>query len=150
MGPSRGTGYRYFESKEDIFIATIDQTLNRIISEAYTVVEGEEDARAKLGVKRLTFISSYRDLQFIFISLCSEMQGGNKKLRKKVAWTQDRMVEFIAEDVDLGVSQGVSREVSSASISFALLGIAAVVAIWFLFKKEFGAPEFLISIMDFM
>ena len=149
-GVSKGTCYQYFESKEDIFIATIDQTLNRIISEAEAAVEGEEDARARLGVKGLTFISNYRDLQFMFIGLYSEILGGNERLREKAAETQNRMVEFIAEDVELGISQGVYREVDSAVVSFALLGIADVVANRFLFKEEFDVPEFFINIMDFM
>ncbi|MBU4489447.1 MAG: TetR family transcriptional regulator [Actinobacteria bacterium] len=149
-GVSKGTCYQYFESKEDIFIATIDRTLDKVITEAKASVGEEQDARAKLGMKGLTFISNFSDLQFMFIGLYSEILGGNERLRKKASEIQSFVVDFIVEDIELGIEQGVVRQVDSAVVSYALLGIAEVVANRFLLKEEFDVPEFFVNIMDFM
>ena len=149
-GVSKGTCYQYFESKEDIFIATIDRTLDKMITEAKLSVGDEEDARAKLGMKGLTFISNFNNLQFMFIGLYSEILGGNDRLRKKASEIQSFVVDFIREDIELGIGQGVVRQVDSEVVSYALLGIAEVVANRFLLKEEFDVPEFFVSIMDFM
>ncbi|MBU4194507.1 MAG: TetR family transcriptional regulator, partial [Actinobacteria bacterium] len=110
-GVSKGTCYQYFESKEDIFIATIDRTLDKVITEAEAAVGEETDARAKLGMKGLTFISNFSDLQFMFIGLYSEILGGNERLRKKASEIQSFVVDFIVEDIELGIEQGVVRQV---------------------------------------
>ena len=149
-GVSKGTCYQYFESKEDIFVATIDRTLDKVITEAKAAVGEEADARAKLGMKGLTFISNFSDLQFMFIGLYSEILGGNERLRKKASEIQSFVVDFIVEDIELGIEQGVVRQVDSAVVSYALLGIAEVVANRFLLKEEFDVPEFFVNIMDFM
>lgn len=149
-GVSKGTCYQYFESKEDVFVATIDRTLKRIVAEARSATEGEGDARARLGIKGLTFISNFSDMQFMFIGLYSEILGGNERLRRKASEIQSFVVDFIVEEIELGIRQGVVREVDSAVVAYALLGIAEVVANRFLLKEEFDVMGFFTSMMDFM
>ncbi|MCG2796526.1 MAG: hypothetical protein L6427_11830, partial [Actinomycetia bacterium] len=76
--------------------------------------------------------------------------GGNERLRKKASEIQSFVVDFIVEDIELGIQQGVVRQVDSEVVSYTLLGIAEVVANRFLLKEEFDVPEFFVSIMDFM
>ncbi len=80
-GVSKGTCYQYFSGKEEIFMACLERTLETLLAEAEAAGAGAPDALTRLGLKGLTFISKYRDLQFMFVGIISEVMGGNKKLQ---------------------------------------------------------------------
>lgn len=149
-GVSKGTCYQYFSGKEEIFIATIDRTLEIIIGEAEAAAQESEDALMRLGLKGLTFISKFSDLQFMFVGLYSEILGGNEKLKKKASSVFAKVARFLSEDLELGMKQGVFRPMDTTTVSYALIGIAEVVGYMHLLEEDFDVLQFFVGLMDFM
>jgi AcrR family transcriptional regulator/predicted DNA-binding transcriptional regulator AlpA len=147
---SKGTCYQYFSGKEEIFIATMERTLKTLLAEAEAAGAQARDALTRLGLKGLTFISKYRDLQFMFVGIVSEVLGGNDKLRRKADEIFNRVADFLAEDIRAGIKEGLFREVDPKTVSFALIGIAEIVGNLYLIEEEFDVLQFFVSLMDFM
>jgi AcrR family transcriptional regulator len=149
-GVSKGTCYQYFSGKEEVFLATLDRTLSKILAEAEGAAAGATDALASMGLKGLTFISKFRELQFMFIGLYTEILGGNTELKIKAASLFDRVAQFLAADIELGIEEGVFRHVDPIAIAYAMIGIAGAVGNRYLTEDDFDVLHFFTSLMDFM
>jgi len=147
---SKGTCYQYFPSKEDIFIATMERSLHSLLSEAGRVAGEARDALTRLGLEGLSFISRYRDIQFLFTSVVSEALAGNRRLREKAAEAYRRVAEFLAEDIRRGIGEGVFRPVDPINVSYALIGIAEIAGNLHVLEEDFDVPAFFVKLMDFI
>lgn len=149
-GISKGTCYQYFEGKEDIFIATMERTLGTLLAEADAAAGEARDALMRLGIEGLTFISKYRDLQFMFMGIISEALGGNERLRKKAAEAFAQVAEFLARDIERGIAEGAFRPVDPMAVAYALLGIAEVVGNRYVVEEDFDVLSFFVNLVDFL
>lgn len=149
-GISKGTCYQYFEGKEDIFIATMERTLGTLLAEADAAAGEARDALMRLGIEGLTFISKYRDLQFMFMGIISEALGGNERLRKKAAEAFGQVAEFLARDIERGIAEGAFRPVDPMAVAYALLGIAEVVGNRYVVEEDFDVLSFFVNLVDFL
>jgi AcrR family transcriptional regulator len=149
-GLSKGTCYQYFPGKEDIFIATMERSLDTILDEADASAGGAGDALTALGMKGLTFISKYRDLQFMFMGVVSETLGGNQLLKKKASEMFQRVAAFLARDIEKGIEEKIFRPVNSMTVAYALMGIAEVVGNLDVVEEEFDVLTFFVNLMDFL
>ncbi|GEM_PF-173880 len=149
-GVSKGTCYQYFKSKEEIFIATIDATLERLLSQAEQAASKATDPLERLGLKGLTFITKYADLQMMIIGLFTEILGGNKKLKSKAKQVHEKVAEFLSKEIERGIREGKLRHIDSKSVAHALIGIAEAVGNRCLYEENFDPLVFLVNLMDFM
>lgn len=149
-GISKGTCYQYFAGKEDIFIATMERTLGTLLAEADAAAGEARDALMRLGIEGLTFISKYRDLQFMFMGIISEALGGNERLRKKAAEAFAQVAEFLARDIERGIAEGAFRPVDPMAVAYALLGIAEVVGNRYVVEEDFDVLSFFVNLVDFL
>lgn len=149
-GVSKGTCYQYFSGKEEIFVATLDRTMDRLFAEAEAAADGQTNALARLGVKGLKFVSRFRELQFMFFGLYTEVLGGNEKLRRKAGELFENVAVFVAKDIDLGIEQGILRKIDPMNVGYAMLGVAQAVGNLSLTDEDFDPVEFFLSLMDFL
>jgi AcrR family transcriptional regulator len=149
-GVSKGTCYQYFTGKEELFVATMHRTLDALLAEADAAAEGSTDALARLGLKGLTFISKFRDLQFMAVGCYSEILGGNLRLKVVVRDLFDRVAKYLAADLELGVEQKVFRQIDTEGVAYAMIGIAGAVGNRYLVEEDFDVLSFFTSLMDFM
>jgi AcrR family transcriptional regulator len=149
-GISKGTCYQYFEGKEDIFIATMEGSLETLLAEADAAAVEAKDALMRLGIKGLTFISKYRDVQFMFMGVVSEALGGNKRLKQKAAEAYAQVAEYLARDIEMGIEEGVFRPVDPMTVAYGLIGIAEIVGDRYIVEEEFDVLHFFVNLMDFV
>ena len=149
-GISKGTCYQYFEGKEDIFIATMERSLETLLAEADAAAVEARDALVRLGIKGLTFISKYRDIQFMLMGVVSEALGGNKKLRRKAAEAYAQVAEYLAQDIEMGIKEGTFRPVDPMTVAYGLIGIAEIVGDRYIVEEDFDVLHFFVNLMDFL
>ena len=149
-GISKGTCYQYFAGKEEIFIATMERSLRAILAEAEAAAGEARDTLTKLGIEGLTFISKYRDLQFMFMGVISEVLGGNERLRKKAAEVLEQVARFLARDIQKGIDERVFRPVDPMTVAYALIGIAEIVGSRYVVEEDFDVLSFFVNLMDFL
>jgi len=149
-GVSKGTCYQYFSGKEEIFVATMWRTLDKLLAEATAAAEGTEEALARLGMMGLTFINNFRDLQFMAIGSYTEILGGNEALKKTVRDLFDRVAKFLAAEIELGIQQKLFRPLEPEAVAYAMIGIAGSVGNRYLIEDDFDVLHFFASLMEFM
>jgi len=149
-GVSKGTCYQYFSGKEEIFVATMQRTLDKLLAEAEAAAEGTNAALARLGFMGLIFINKFRDLQFMAIGSYTEIMGGNERLKKTVHDLFDRVAKFLAAEIELGIEQEVFRPLDAEAIAYAMIGIAASVGNRYLIEDDFDVLDSFTSLMEFM
>ncbi len=149
-GISKGTCYQYFTGKEDIFIATMERTLDTLLAEADAAAGDAQDALMRLGIEGLTFVSKYRDLQFMLMGLISEALVGNERMREKAAEVFGRVADFLARDIERGIADGAFRPVDPSAVAYALFGIAEVVGNRYVVEEDFDVLSFFVNLMDFL
>ena len=149
-GVSKGTCYQYFSGKEEIFVATMQRTLDKLLAEAEAAAEGTNEALARLGFMGLIFINKFRDLQFMAIGSYTEIMGGNERLKKTVHDLFDRVAKFLAAEIELGIQQEVFRPLDAEAIAYAMIGIAASVGNRYLIEDDFDVLDSFTGLMEFM
>ena len=149
-GVSKGTCYQYFTGKEEIFLATMDRTMDKLFAEAENAAAGQSNALARMGIQGLTFVSRFKELQFMFFGLYTEVLGGNERLRIKAGELFDKVASFIARDIDLGIEQKIFRKIDPMNIGYAMLGIAQAVGNLSLANDDFDPVDFFVNLMEFM
>lgn len=149
-GVSKGTCYQYFSGKEEIFTATMWRTLDKLLAEAEAAAEGTDDPLAKLGLKGLTFISKFRDLQFMAIGSYTEILGGNETLKKTVHDLFEKVAAYLAADIRYGIDQKAFREVNPEAVAYAMIGIAGSVGNRYLIEEDFDVLVFFTGLMEFL
>jgi AcrR family transcriptional regulator/predicted DNA-binding transcriptional regulator AlpA len=149
-GVSKGTCYQYFEGKEEIFVATVERSVENLLEEADAASSGARDAAVRLGIKGLTFMAKYRDVQLMFMGLVSESLSGNRRLREKGEEAFSRLAEYLARDIARGIEEGVFRPVDPLTVAYALIGIAELVGNRSVLEEGFDVFSFFVHLTDFL
>lgn len=149
-GISKGTCYQYFSGKEDVFIATMEMTLEKLMTEAVAAAADATDALQILGIKGLTFISNYQDLHLMSMGIISEALGGNEGLKAKASEFFQRVAGFLAEDIERGIEEGLFRPLNPITVAYALMGIAEAAGNLAVVEDGFSALDFFGSLVDFL
>lgn len=126
-GVGKGTVYRYFEDKEDLFWQVILSGLDELVESVKAVGEAEDDPGAGLRgvVTRITDFFTERG--GLFGLMWSEQLRGSKRKRK--VWKQWRKrdeatVGIVADFIARGTEQGVyATELTPAAAARLLLGM---------------------------
>ncbi|MGQ9474708.1 MAG: TetR family transcriptional regulator [Actinomycetota bacterium] len=147
---SKGTCYQYFPSKEEIFVATMERSLRLLLSEAGRAAGEARDALTRLGLEGLSFISRYREIQFMFTSVVTEALAGNRRLKERAADAYRQVAEFLAEDIRRGIEEGAFRPVDPLNVAYALIGIAEIAGNMHVLEEGFDVPAFFVKLMDFI
>lgn len=107
-GVSKGTIYVYFQNKEELFEALIDDERQAIFADLYETLAGEGDMREMLIafgialVKRITSPMVLR-AQRAVLGICERMpEIGVQFYERGPKRGHDRLVEFLARAVEMG------------------------------------------------
>ncbi|MBN1289950.1 MAG: TetR family transcriptional regulator [Actinobacteria bacterium] len=149
-GVSKGTCYQYFSSKEEIFTAVLKSTVDRLIKDATDAAGEQKDPLARLGLKGMAFVSSFREVQSMLYGMYSEILGGNKELKQNGEEMLDRVAAFLSEDIRDGIDKKDFRPLDPMAVSYALIGIAELTGNLYLMKDEFDVPQFFLNLMEFI
>jgi AcrR family transcriptional regulator len=127
-GIGKGTVYRYFEDKEDLYYQVILRGLDELVESVREVAEQEQDpARGlRLAARRLT--DFYADRHALFSLMWSEQLRGSshkRKARKQWQGKSDRVVDVLSGFIEKGLQRGVYElsGVSPAAAARLLMGM---------------------------
>ncbi len=119
----KGTIYRYFKSKKDLFLSVVDRGLDKLRDEILREVEKTDDPLKKIGnaIKAyLSFFEKNRDLIGILIHEQSSFQ---KRIAKRYFEHYYGNVDRIKQTFKTGIEQGLIKEIDIESAISVLTSI---------------------------
>ncbi len=122
-GVGKGTVYRYFHSKEDLFWATTYEVLLRMERHVFQAMEGVEGACNKLRASAAAyadfFLASPQYLE-LFIQDLAEFRGSGPESHRE---HREQMFGRIGEILRQGIEAGELRPADTRQTTFALGGL---------------------------
>ena len=150
-GLSKGTCYKYFKSKEDLFLACVDGSLAGFFDYLEETGSTAEGALQRLLMKGLSFINRYPEFYFMMSDINSEAAGGNRRLAAKAISVYGEVAQYLARDIEAGVAEGTFRAgLDAESVGYSLISIIEFVGRMHLMDESLNPLEFLIRQTDFL
>ncbi len=125
-GVGKGTVYRYFRSKQDLFWATTYEVLQRMERHMFEAMEGVEDAREKLRAAAVGysqfFLANPEYLQLFLQDLAEFRGSGPESHRQHHEKLIGRMGEIVQEGIDAGRLRPVDLRLTTIGLGSLLFG----------------------------
>ncbi|MCK4386159.1 MAG: TetR/AcrR family transcriptional regulator [candidate division Zixibacteria bacterium] len=138
-GLGKGTVYRYFKSKENLFLSTLEWGLNSLKDEIVDAVNKVDDypekVRTALAVY-LSFFEKNRDFYRLLIQerIWAEVKSAGWRWKEKHLSHIDHLEKILAE----GMKRGYFKRVDPSSCAFALWGLTnSLLYKWLLSEKKY-------------
>ncbi len=125
---ARGTIYLYFENKEEIYATVLEEgleTLNRLMHESY---QAESDPITNLLAGHDAYMKFHDEYPHYYnVMMLDKMQIMDvlpKPLQDRLDAKMDRMRDWIADILTLGVRDGYFRPIPVREVAYLQMGIA--------------------------
>jgi AcrR family transcriptional regulator len=138
-GLGKGTVYRHFGSKENLFLSTLEWGMTILadeIDEAVSTVHGYVDKVKAALVAYLLFFEKHRDFYRIIVQdrMRAEIRSSPHRLIKKHL----SLVTHLADVLEKGIKDGYFKKIDVESAAHALFGITnSVLYRWLTSKKRY-------------
>jgi len=141
-GVGKGTVYRYFKSKEELFFSVLEwgmDTLHKRVIGAISDIKGSME-KLKLALSAyLSFFEENRDFYRVLILEKVEHSPSAHERMKKKHLQGLRFLESILKE---GIKEGVFRKLRTDSVAYALWGTSnALLLKWLLSDKHYPLKE---------
>lgn len=122
-GVAKGTVYRYFPTKDELYLATVFQVLDQLHEKLRHVAEATPDPLQRLRAVTTELLASFWGREVFFLLLHrNEERGGTPKIRAWLARRQ-RFAQLMAMVLQEGIDAGLIRPVDVRVATEALLGM---------------------------
>lgn len=120
---AKGTVYRYFPTKEVLYLASLFYDMEQLQAELETVARTQTDPRKRLEALAIQLLQFFwgRDLFFLLLHRSEEHQGGPHAR----AWRarRQKFAQLIAATLEEGIAGGMFRRLHVPTATEALLGM---------------------------
>jgi len=121
-GVSKGTLYNYFDSKNDLFLSTIDWGLSGLIGKVYESLQEINDPVLKLERALEVYLNYLRKNKSLFKILYRYKDVFREDMRTKFGKRHTAHFFLLEDILNEGIKKGVFRQFDAKSASLALAG----------------------------
>lgn len=135
----KGTIYLYFENKEHIFLAIIDEAITELyhLFERITVQKNFLDQLKELIFAHFKYVEEHRELYGIFMKERLGMRLWDEdNLRSRFMGIHQKFHQSITELMQRGIDQGIIRPIDPAYLGMAFSGMVSHFAFYWLFTND--------------
>jgi len=135
----KGTVYRYFKSKENLFLCTLEWGLNSLKHDIWAAIEKVDDYldRVKVALAtHLKFFEKHRDFFRLLVQerAWAEMKSARCNWREKHLSYIEHMEKILAE----GMKKGYFKKIDTRSCAYALWGLTnSLLYKWLISEKKY-------------
>lgn len=125
----KGTFYRYFKDKNDLFIECAESIFNEMYSNVWDEIKNEKNIEKRLLRRARAFFDSYPKWIDMMNLLRNASVGSDRFFKEKFRSVLDYVTKPIAHDLEILKKQGRMRpDTDCREVAFVLMGIAEYAA----------------------
>ena len=132
----KGTVYRYFKSKKNLFISLAEWGLNQLKDEILTNIEGIEDEVEKINTALEVYFNFYKTKKGFYRVLIYEKYNFMDEIARKYKETYFAHLHIIENVFQQGIQKGVFKNINTRSASISLMGITDALLFKWLFENK--------------
>lgn len=138
-GLGKGTVYRYFKSKQNLFLSTLEWGLNSLKNEIFSSIEKVDDYLERVEIAlstHLRFFEKNRDFYRLLIQerAWAEVKSAGGSCKEKHLFYIDHLEKILAE----GMRKGYFKKVNPKSCAYALWGLTnSLLYKWLISDKKY-------------
>jgi TetR/AcrR family fatty acid metabolism transcriptional regulator len=126
-GVGKGTLYRYFKDKEELYTALLERTTEQMLERLHAAAAVGDDPVSKLEALVATFLQFHDDQPYVFdlIQHAEALSRPDRYFPWQKARTQS--IEMVKQVLEEGQAQGVFHGVDNTALMLLLGGIRAII-----------------------
>jgi len=132
----KGTLYRYFESKKNLFISLVEWGLNQLKDGILTNIEGIDDEIEKINTALEVYFNFYKNNKGFYRVLIYEKYNFMDEIARKFKETYFAHLHIIENVFQQGIQKGVFKNINTRSASISLMGITDALLFKWLFENK--------------
>ncbi len=141
-GVGKGTVYRNFPSKQDLFLALIEWGFNSLISEIVAKTKNIEDFLKKIEIAIETYLVFFEHKRNFYRVLIQERSIFREKIERQFKKKYLAHLYLLEDYFKRGMKAGVFKKLDSQSASIALVGlINSLIYKWLISEKEYSIKK---------
>ncbi|ADI02746.1 transcriptional regulator, TetR family [Syntrophothermus lipocalidus DSM 12680] len=147
-GLGTGTFYKYFNSKEEILKALLEEFLSQIISSIKNYYTQEKNLYVRfIETKRVTMevFAQNEKLSEIYCRAAGTSDVIDQCLKE----FDDKLIEFSIKNIDYGIRHGIFRNLPVAPIAHAILAVEKYLLYKWIILKAISKEEMLEMVVSF-
>jgi len=137
----KGTLYRYFESKKNLFISLVEWGLNQLKNEILTNIEGIDDEVEKITTALEVYFNFYKNQKGFYRVLIYEKYNFMDEIARKFKETYFAHLHIIENVFQTGIEKGIFKNIDTRCTSIALMGMTDASLFKWLFEKKSSCFE---------
>ena len=137
----KGTVYRYFESKKNLFISLVEWGLGKLKDEILTNIEGIDDEIEKINTALEVYFNFYKSQKGFYRVLIYEKYNFMDEIARKFKETYFAHLHIIENVFQTGIEKGVFKNINTRTVAIALMGMTDALLFKWLFEKKSSCFE---------
>jgi len=132
----KGTVYRYFESKKNLFVSLVEWGLNELKDEILTSIEGIDDVTEIINTALEVYFNFYKNHKGFYRVLVYEKYNFMDEISKKYKEKYFAHLHIIENVLQQGIQKGVFKSIDTRSTAIALIGMIDSVLFKWLYENK--------------
>jgi len=132
----KGTVYRYFESKKNLFISLVEWGLNQLKDEILTSIEGIDDVIERINTALEVYFNFYKNHKGFYRILIYEKYNFMDEIARKFKEKYFAHLHIIENVFQTGIEKGIFKNIDTRSTAIALIGMTDALLFKWLFENK--------------
>ena len=132
----KGTVYRYFESKKNLFISLVEWGLNQLKDEILTSIEGIDDEIERINTALEVYFNFYKNHKGFYRILIYEKYNFMDEIARKFKEKYFAHLHIIENVFQTGIEKGIFKNIDTRSTAIALIGMTDALLFKWLFENK--------------
>ena len=132
----KGTVYRYFESKKNLFISLVEWGLNQLKDEILTNIEGIDDEVERINTALEVYFNFYKNHKGFYRVLIYEKYNFMDEIARKFKEKYFAHLHIIENVFQTGIEKGIFKNIDTRSTAIALMGMTDALLFKWLFENK--------------
>ncbi|HDP80132.1 MAG TPA: MerR family transcriptional regulator [Spirochaetes bacterium] len=147
-GIGKGTFYKYFKDKDDVFIQCADSIFHEMYSHVWQEIKNEPDRYKRLVRRTEAFFESYPQWIDMMNLVRHASVGGNPVFKGKFIAVLNQIIKPISRDLEALQHEGrIPLGIDCLQAAYLLMGMAEYGA-WLIYNTGTGAVEILRVLLE--